>query len=274
MAKIKLQDLIEAGCHFGSRTSRWNPKMAPYILGKRSGVHIFDLRETLKGIIRAQAHLRTIASKNGRILFVGTKRQAVDVIRREATRAKSFFVCNRWLGGTLTNMATMHSRVTRLEELESLEASGRINQFSKKMISSLTRERKKIFRNFEGIRDMKNLPAAMIIVDPKEEEIAVLEAIKCDIPVIGVVDSDTDPTPIDFIIPANDDSIRSLDTIISALANAVIEGQQQAGGTFVPNKSAQATRTFSQKAQEVREIKVPKNISDLGAVSFGGNDNE
>ncbi len=261
MADITLQELIEAGVHFGSRTSRWDPKMKPYIHSKKGGIHIINLRETLKGTIRAGVFLNKIAASGKKILFVGTKRQAADIVRQEATEADSYFVVHRWLGGTLTNMNTMRKRVSRLEELEALEKSGAIENFSKKMVSSLTREKKKIFRNFEGIRDMKEMPGAIVIVDPSQEEIAIAEAMKLDIPLIGIVDTDSNPDPIDFIIPANDDSQRSIQLLLNKLGAAIKEGAKNAS-----NKSAIKARAAGKT--EDKGMDVPTNLSKMGAFTM------
>lgn len=261
MADITLKELVEAGVHFGSKTSRWNPKMKPYIHSKKSGIHIIDLRETLKGIIRASIFLNKVAASGKKILFVGTKRQAAEIIRQEAGDANSYFVVHRWLGGTLTNMDTMRKRVTRLEELEGLDKSGAIDNFSKKMISSLTREKKKIFRNFEGIRDMKEAPGAIVIVDPSQEDIAVAESMKLGIPLIGIVDTDSDPDPIDFIIPANDDSQRSIQLILNKLGAAIKDGAKKAS-----NKSAIKARAAGKS--EEKGMEVPSNLSKMGAFTM------
>ncbi len=228
MAIASLKDMIEAGVHFGSAASRWNPKMKPYIHSKQAKIHIIDLRETIKGLIRAYHFLKNVTASGQKVLFVGTKRQAADVVRQEATRAEAYFVANRWLGGTLTNMNTMRHRINRLQELEGLETSGQLEQFNKKMISSLTRERKKIFRNFEGIRAMHELPGAIVVVDPGAENICVAEAVKLGIPLVGVVDTDDDPDKLDFVIPANDDAFRSIQYLLSRLADAVVAGRQDA----------------------------------------------
>ena len=261
MADITLKELVEAGVHFGSKTSRWNPKMKPYIHSKKGGIHIIDLRETLKGVIRASLFLNKIAASGKKVLFVGTKRQAADIIRQEVGEANSYFVVHRWLGGTLTNMDTMRKRVTRLEELEELDRSGAIDNFSKKMISSLTREKKKIFRNFEGIRDMKEIPGAIVIVDPSQEDIAVAESIKLGIPLIGVVDTDSDPDPIDFIIPANDDSQRSIQLIITKLCEAIKDGAKKAS-----SKSALKARAAGKPDE--KGMDVPSNLSKMGAFTM------
>jgi small subunit ribosomal protein S2 len=222
---VQVKDLIEAGVHFGHRASRWNPKMRPYIYGKRNLIHIIDLRETLRGLLRAYKYLAQIASQGKLVLFVGTKRQAKETIEKEAQRCGMPFVSERWLGGTLTNFRTIRSRLQRLQELEELESTGLIHSYSKKMISSLTRERKKIFRNLQGIREMNRIPEALVVIDPKREHIAVAEAKKMGVTTIALIDTDSDPDTVDLPIPGNDDSIRSIEIVMGRLAQAVLEGK-------------------------------------------------
>jgi small subunit ribosomal protein S2 len=225
VAIVQVKELIEAGVHFGHRASRWNPKMRPYIYGKRNLIHIIDLRETLRGLLRAYKYLAQILSQGKLVLFVGTKRQAKETVEREAQRVGMPYVSERWLGGTLTNFRTIRSRLHRLQELEDLETTGAIHSYSKKMISSLTRERKKIHRNLQGIRDMTRIPEALIVVDPKREHIAVKEALKMGVMTVALIDTDSDPDTVDLAIPGNDDSIRSIEIIIGKLADAVMEGK-------------------------------------------------
>ncbi len=285
MAIAQLRELIECGVHFGSAAARWNPKMKPYIHSKKSRIHIINLRETVKGLVRGYHFLLQLAARGEKILFVGTKRQAADVVRQEALRSQSYFVATRWLGGTLTNMDTMRHRILRLEELEALEASGELHNFSKKMIATLTRECKKIGRNFEGIRDMKKLPGALVVVDPKQEHIAVAEAVKLDIPVVGIVDTDCDPDPIDFIIPANDDSMRSVQCLLSKLADGIIAGAKKAGtqAAMAQRAAGVAARPAPaaggdapepapapEKKLDLPEVEVPEDFSKVGGFSYGG----
>jgi small subunit ribosomal protein S2 len=199
--------------------------MRPYIYGKRNLIHIIDLRETLRGLLRAYKYVTQIASQGKLILFVGTKRQAKETIEREAARCGMPYVSERWLGGTLTNFRTIRSRLQRLQELEELESTGAIHTFSKKMISSLSRERKKIHRNLQGIREMSRTPECLIVVDPHREHIAVKEAKKMGVTTVALIDTDSDPDLVDLPIPGNDDSIRSIELIVSRLADAVIEGR-------------------------------------------------
>lgn len=248
MAIVAVQDLIQAGVHYGHRASRWNPKMRPYIYGKRNLIHIIDLRETLRGLLRARKYLTQIASQGKIILFVGTKRQARETIEREAMRCGMPYVTERWLGGTLTNFRTIRSRLRRLEELEEMENSGAINTFSKKMISSLLREKRKIHRNLAGIRSMDRLPEALIVVDPHREDIAVKEARKMGITTIALIDTDSDPDLVDLPIPGNDDSIRSIELVVRCLADAVVEGRAS-----LPKEAEQTAAEAPAGTAEVRE---------------------
>ncbi|GIL19550.1 MAG: 30S ribosomal protein S2 [Candidatus Jettenia sp.] len=228
MSIVSVQELIDAGFHFGHRTSRWNPKMKPYIYGKRNLIHIINLRETVRGLVIAQKFLTNLAQTNKDILFVGTKWQARDIVIREAQRSGMHYVSERWLGGTLTNFDTIRKRLERLDELESMEQTGAINQFSKKAISSLNRERKKILSNLEGIRKMTSLPSALIIVDPRHEHNAVSEARKLGIPTVCLADTDCDPDMIDVCVPGNDDAIRSINLFLTKTADAILVGKEMA----------------------------------------------
>ncbi len=223
MASELVQKLIESGIHFGHRVSRWNPKMQPYIFGKRNLIHIIDIRETVKGLLRARKFLAGVVNKGGDVLFVGTKRQARSAIMKVAERTKMHYVAERWLGGTLTNYRTIRSRLARLEELEAIEAGGTA-EYSKKMIATLNRERRKIKRNLEGIRRMSKLPSALVLIDVKREHIAAKEARKLGIPVIGLIDTDSDPDMVDIPIPGNDDAMRAIELICEALGDAIMEG--------------------------------------------------
>ncbi|MGL4594881.1 MAG: 30S ribosomal protein S2 [Thermoguttaceae bacterium] len=229
VAPVSVQELIDAGVHFGHRASMWNPKMRPYVYGRRKLIHIIDVRETVRGLLRARKYLTQVAAQGSLILFVGTKRQATETIRNEAARCGMPFVAERWLGGTLTNFKTIRSRLSRLKELESILEGELLNTYSKKMQSSLQREYRKMYRNLNGMRDMSRFPEVMVIVDPKKEKNAVKEAQKLGITTVGLIDTDSDPDEIDLAIPGNDDSIRSIELIMRCLADAVAEGRQQAG---------------------------------------------
>lgn len=227
MAIISVKSLLEAGVHFGHRVSRWNPKMAPYIFGRRNLIHIINLSETVKGLIRAYYFLKKIAAEGQTILFVGTKRQAKLVIRREAERCHMPYVAERWLGGSLTNFTTIRARLARLEDLERMEKDGTMDSMGKKMASTLRREKRKIFRNLEGIRQMEKLPGAILVVDPQKEHLAVHEAAKLNIPTIALMDTDSDPDLIDIPIPGNDDAMRSIELIFGKLTDAIVAGQSE-----------------------------------------------
>jgi small subunit ribosomal protein S2 len=225
---LVVKDLIDAGVHFGHRASRWNPKMKPYIYGKRNLIHIIDLKETVRGLLRATKFFHRVTASNGLILFVGTKRQAAETIVEECNRCQMPYVTERWLGGTLTNFRTIRSRLERLEELENILDGEQALSYSKKMISTLTREREKIARNLSGIRNMTRLPEALLVVDPHREHIAVAEARKLGIKVVALLDTDCDPDLVDLPIPGNDDSMRSIELVIRRLADAIVEGRAAA----------------------------------------------
>ncbi|MDD4890438.1 MAG: 30S ribosomal protein S2 [Phycisphaerae bacterium] len=222
-----VRELIDSGIHFGHRASRWNPKMEPFIYGKRNKIHIIDVRETLKGLLRAKKLVAQLVASNEDIVFVGTKRQAKLAVKEQADRCGMPYVNERWLGGTLTNFRTIRSRLGRLEELETLDESGRIEKESKKEASSLRREKRKIQRNLGGIRTMGKLPAAMVVIDVRREHIAVKEAQKIGVATIALIDTDSDPDYADLPIPGNDDAMRGIELILSELADAVIEGKTQ-----------------------------------------------
>jgi small subunit ribosomal protein S2 len=223
-----VKDLIEAGVHYGHRASRWNPKMRPYIYARKNLIHIIDVRETVRGLLRAKKYLTQIASQGSLILFVGTKRQAADAIGREAQRCGMPYVNDRWLGGTLTNFRTIRSRLTRLEELEGLRSDeAKYDAYSKKMQSALNREYRKMFRNLNGIRTMNRLPECLIIVDPKKEKNAVSEAQKLGVATVSLIDTDCDPDLVDLPIPGNDDSMRSIELVIKMLADAIAAGKNR-----------------------------------------------
>ncbi|OHB81869.1 MAG: 30S ribosomal protein S2 [Planctomycetes bacterium RBG_16_64_12] len=229
MTAVLVKELIEAGVHFGHRASRWNPKMRPYIYARRNLIHVIDVRETIRGFLRARKYLRQVAAGGSLVLFVGTKRQASETVEQQATRCGMPFVSDRWLGGTLTNFRTIRSRLTRLEELESLRASDEIDTYSKKMQSALAREYRKMYRNLNGIRTMNRLPDCVVVVDPKKEKNAIREARKLGITTVALIDTDCDPDEVDLPIPGNDDSIRSIELVMSHLADAVLDGKGASG---------------------------------------------
>ena len=228
MSTMTIKELLEAGVHFGHQTKRWNPKMKKYLFGERNGIYIIDLQKTLKKFQEAEAFLRSIAVRGGSVLFVGTKRQAVDTIQEEATRAGIFFVNRRWLGGTLTNFQTITKSISRLKQLEDMQATGKFEAFSKKEVLRLEREMEKLNNALLGIKGMENLPGAVFVIDPKKERIAVAEARRLGIPVVAVVDTNCDPDEIDLPIPGNDDAIRAVRLITSRLVDTILEGRGEA----------------------------------------------
>lgn len=261
MAIVQVKDLLDAGVHYGHRASRWNPKMRPYIYGKRNLIHIIDLRETVRGLLRGHRYVSQVVGRGGLVLFVGTKRQAKELVEREARRSGMPYVSERWLGGTLTNYRTIRNRLKRLEELEAMwlpmgenpnridmtqymqsmmndtgkldihkaPESAEIRTHSKKMVSSLSRELAKIRRNLQGIREMKRLPDALVVIDPKKEHIAVKEAQRMGVATVALIDTDSDPDTVDLPIPGNDDSIRSIELVLTKAADAVLEGKAALG---------------------------------------------
>ena len=223
-AKITIQTLLDAGCHYGHQTRRWNPKMKPYIFGERNGIYILDLKKTMYGADAAYTFLKDLASRGGKVLFVGTKKQAQEPIATQADRCDMPYINQRWLGGMLTNFVTMRSRIDRMEELEAMVEDGRMAARGKKEQAVLTKELEKLQRNLGGVRNMQTLPAAIFVVDTKREEIAIKEANRLHIPVIGMLDTNSDPDVVDFGIPANDDAIRSVDLMCELMADAVLAG--------------------------------------------------
>ena len=225
MTSIAIKELLEAGVHFGHQTKRWNPKMKPYILGSRNGIYIIDLKKTaeLSGV--AEAFVRDLAADGKTILFVGTKRQAQDLVVEEARRCGMFFVNMRWLGGLLTNFVTIQRSIVRLRDLEAMVEDGRYDTFSKKEIARIEKEKRKLHKNLDGIRHMSRLPDAVFVVDTRKEKIAVDEARKLKIPVIGIVDTNCDPGDVDYVIPGNDDALRSIRLFLTRIADAAIAGR-------------------------------------------------
>lgn len=226
MAVISMTQLLEAGSHFGHQAKRWNPKMKPYIYAERNGIHILDLKQTLTSTEKAYDFVREITAEGGKVLFVGTKKQAQDAVKDEAERCGGFYVNQRWLGGLLTNLQTIKTRVKRLKELEEMEESGELDTaYTKKEASLLRKEMSKLQKNVGGIKGMSKLPAALFVVDIKKEFLALEEAAKLGIPVIAMIDTNVDPDLVTYRIPANDDAIRSIKLFTSVIANAVVEGQ-------------------------------------------------
>lgn len=228
MSYISMKQLLESGVHFGHQTRRWNPKMKPYIFTERNGIYIIDLQKTVRKVEEAYTYIRDVAANNGKILFVGTKKQAQEAVQEEAIRAGQFYVNQRWLGGMLTNFDTIKKRVARLIELEEMEANQQLDHLSKKEVAQLMHEKQKLEKFLGGIKGMREIPQAIFVVDPRKERIAIQEARKLGIPVVGIVDTNCDPDEIDYIIPGNDDAIRAVRLIASKMADAIIEGNQGA----------------------------------------------
>ena len=226
MAVVSMKQLLEAGVHFGHQTRRWNPKMAPYIFTERNGIYIIDLQKTVKKLDEAYNFVFEVASNGGEILFVGTKKQAADSIKEEAERAGAHFVNARWLGGMMTNFKTIQQRIKRLEQLNKMEEDGTFDLLPKKEVTKLKLEIEKLEKFLGGIKNMKKLPGALFVVDPRKEKIAVAEAKKLGIPVVAIVDTNCDPDDVDYVIPGNDDAIRAVKLIAGCMANAIIEGRQ------------------------------------------------
>ncbi len=224
MAKITIQTLLDAGCHYGHQTRRWNPKMKSYIFGERNGIYILDLKQTMYGADKAYSFLKDVASKGGKVLFVGTKKQAQEPVSQQAERCGMPWINQRWLGGMLTNFVTMRSRINRMEELEAMVEDGRMAALPKKEQAVLGKELDKLQKNLGGVRDMTALPQALFVVDSKREEIAIREANRLHIPVVSLLDTNSDPDVIEYGIPANDDAIRSVSLMCELMADAVLAG--------------------------------------------------
>ena len=252
MAESKAQlvkDLVDAGVHFGHRVSRWNPRMEPYISGKRNMIHIINVKETIKGLLQSKKLVQNLVAGGKDVLFVGTKRQARNAVEEESRRSGMHYVSERWLGGTLTNFRTIRARLNRLEELEKLWATGQIETYSKKMKATLQREMDKIKANLEGIRKMDRMPGVMVIIDTRREHIAVKEARKLGVPTIALIDTDSDPELIDLPIPGNDDAMRAIEIILKELADSIIEGKTGRTEKSAEDAAAQQPRKRSSRSQ-------------------------
>jgi len=238
MSVVSMKQLLEAGVHFGHQTRRWNPKMAEYIFTERNGIYIIDLQKTVKKIEEAYMFVRDVAAEGGDILFVGTKKQAQDSIREEAQRVGMYFVSERWPGGMLTNFKTIRKSIQRLCQIEKMEEDGTFDLLPKKEVLKLVHEKEILEKNYGGIKEMKSAPAAMFVVDPKKEKIAISEAHALGIPVVAIVDTNCDPDEVDYPIPGNDDAIRAVKLIAETMANAILEGKQ--GEQFADEAEAEA----------------------------------
>ena len=259
MAVVAMKQLLEAGVHFGHQTRRWDPKMAEYIFQARNGIHIIDLQKTSKKLDEAYAFIKEQAEEGKTILFVGTKKQAQECVKEAAEKCGMYYIDQRWLGGMLTNFGTIKKRVQRLKDLETMQEDGTFDVLPKKEVILLKKEMEKLERNLGGIKDMEEVPGVIFLIDPKKERLAVLEANKLDIPVVGVVDTNCNPEDLDYPIPGNDDAIRAVKLITDVMANAVIEGKQ--GESFEAemvedveeNQNIEEEKSIEEVAQEVEE---------------------
>ena len=265
MAVVSMNLLLETGVHFGHQTKRWNPKMKEYIFTSRDDIYIIDLQKTAKKIEEAYTALNKIAANGGKVLFVGTRKQASEAITEEAIRSNSYYVAERWLGGTLTNFRTIRRRIKRLEEIEKMEKDGTFDLLPKKEVIGIKKEYEKLNKILCGIRDMVKLPDALFIVDPSKEEIAIREARKLNIPVFGIVDTNCDPDMVDYVIPGNDDAIRAVKLITDTMANAVIEGRQ--GEAYVPE-------TEEQQVSEGEETSIEEVVANEAEEAQEATENE
>ena len=247
MSVVSMKSLLEAGVHFGHQTRRWNPKMATYIYTERNGIYIIDLQKTVKKLEEAYSFVRDMAAEGGNILFVGTKKQAQDAIKEEAIRCGGYYVNARWLGGMMTNFRTMRTRIDRLAQLRKMEEDGTFAMLPKKEVIKLQGEIEKLEKYLGGVKEMKKLPAALFIVDPRKERNAIAEAKKLNIPIVAIVDTNCDPDEIDYVIPGNDDAIRAIRLIAAAMASAVIEGRQ---GEDAPVEAAEEAAETAETTEE------------------------
>lgn len=238
MATISMKALLEAGVHFGHQTRRWNPKMAKYIFGSRSNIHIIDLQKTAKELKKAYKFIRDLSSSNGKVLFVGTKKQAQEAILSEAQRCGAYYVSERWLGGTLTNFETIKKSIGRLKELDKMKSDGLFRVMSKKEVSRLEKERLRLTKTLAGFKDMSDMPGCLFVVDPVQENTAILEARRMEVPVVAVCDTNCDPDLIDYPIPGNDDAIRSVKLFCTLIADAILEGKAEAEKAATPVQSS------------------------------------
>ncbi|KMO08528.1 MULTISPECIES: 30S ribosomal protein S2 [Bacillus amyloliquefaciens group] len=243
MSVISMKQLLEAGVHFGHQTRRWNPKMKRYIFTERNGIYIIDLQKTVKKVEEAYNFTKNLAAEGGKILFVGTKKQAQDSVKEEAVRSGMYYVNQRWLGGTLTNFETIQKRIKRLKDIEKMQENGTFEVLPKKEVVQLKKELERLEKFLGGIKDMKDLPDALFIIDPRKERIAVAEARKLNIPIIGIVDTNCDPDEIDVVIPANDDAIRAVKLLTSKMADAILEAKQGEEEAEVAEETAPETET-------------------------------
>lgn len=262
MAVISMKQLLEAGVHFGHQTRRWNPKMKKYIFTERNGIYIIDLQKTVKKVEEAYNFIKQVSKEGGKVLFVGTKKQAQESVKAEAERAGHFYVNQRWLGGILTNYKTISKRVKRISEIEKMEEDGTFDVLPKKEVVELKKEYDRLIKFLGGIRDMKSMPQALFVVDPRKERNAIAEARKLNIPIVGIVDTNCDPDEIDYVIPANDDAIRAVKLLTGKMADAILEGQQGVSNDEVAaeqnidlNEEEATEKTSTEETEETVESK-------------------
>ena len=260
MAVVAMKQLLEAGVHFGHQTRRWDPKMAEYIFQARNGIHIIDLQKTSKKLDEAYAFIKEQAEEGKTVLFVGTKKQAQECMKEAALKCGMYYVDQRWLGGMLTNFETIRTRVQRLKDLETMEQDGTFDVLPKKEVILLKKEMEKLEKNLGGIKEMDKLPGVIFLVDPKKERIAILEAKKLNIPVVGLVDTNCNPEEVDYAIPGNDDAIRAVKLIADVMANAVIEGKQ--GESFEPEMEEEIANENSEEATSIEEVVAEENVEE------------
>ncbi len=266
MVEDLIKKLLETGVHFGHQTKRWNPKMKKFIFGQRSGIYIIDLEKTVECLNQAQDFVQDLVAKGGKILFIGTKKQAQDIVGEEAERCEMFFIKNRWLGGLLTNFETVKKSIRRLEEIEKMAENGVWENLKKKEISRLTKEKDKLLRNLGGIREMNKIPDAVFIVDPRREHIAVKEAVKLGIPIVGVVDTNCDPDCIDYPIPGNDDALKSIRFLTSLITESVLEGKKEfLTNIEVKTKSDEEGNKKPEEEASSEEVNEPENIQSAAS---------
>lgn len=264
MAVVAMKQLLEAGVHFGHQTKRWDPKMAEYIYQARNGIHIIDLQKTSKKIDEAYKFIKEVSEEGKDILFVGTKKQAQECIKEAAEKSSMFYVDQRWLGGMLTNFKTMRKRINRLKELESMEEDGTFEILPKKEVAKLKNEKEKLEKNLGGIKDMMRAPGAMFVVDPKNERIAVLEAKKLNIPIVGLIDTNCNPEDVDYPIPGNDDAIRAVKLITDVMANAIIEGRQgEAVGETVEEEMLSMEEESNSEPEDIEEVVSEEVVEEI-----------
>lgn len=259
MSVISMKQLLEAGVHFGHQTRRWNPKMAEYIFTERNGIYIIDLQKTVKKVEEAYFFIREISMNGEDVLFVGTKKQAQDSIKEEAERSGQYYVNARWLGGMLTNFKTIRKRVDRLNQISEMEKNGLFEVLPKKEVIKLKGEMEKLEKYLGGIKDMKKIPGAMFVVDPRKERNAILEARKLGIPVVAIVDTNCDPDEVDYVIPGNDDAIRAVKLIASKMAEAIMEGRQ---GEDLSDDNAEVEEKINEEDVKIEEVKVEETVNE------------